>query len=272
MQNKNNLREAQKIMKKQLIELDRICKKYNIKYWIADGTLLGAVRHKGFIPWDDDIDICMLAEDYDNFFKIAKKEINSRYFIQNKKDDINSPVPWIKIRDRNSILIEKNYKERELFHQGISLDVFPMEIYSRKIKIFYKILSKLKNIEISVKENKYLFLKKIILFFKINKICDLFLKYYLIEKTEKSIIGYKYAFTQKYNFEDVFPLSEIEFEGYKFPCPNNVDAYLKELYGDTYMQLPPEKDRVWHAKEIRLNEKCFFEKELERTGRKLYEE
>ena len=140
-----------------------------------------------------------------------------------------------------------------------------------KLKNLYKILFCLKNLEISKNRNKFLFLKKVFIFFKINKLANKIIK--LISETEnKNFVKYKYSFQQIYKYTDIFPLSEIEFEGHKFPCPNNADAYLKEFYGDTYMELPPEKDRVWHAKEIRLNEKCFFEKELERTGRKLYED
>lgn len=78
--NNNILRKAQLRMLNILLEIDRICQKNNIEYWLAEGTLLGAVRNKGFIPWDDDIDICMLREDYNKFIKIAPKELNSEYF------------------------------------------------------------------------------------------------------------------------------------------------------------------------------------------------
>lgn len=271
MLNQDILRKAQLVMLDELIELDRICKKNNINYWLDSGTLLGAVRHKGFIPWDDDIDVCMLEEDYNMLLKIIEKEINFKYFIQSQKSDKYYFTPWIKIRDRNSIII---CKENEKFHQGVSLDIFPMNYYSDINKKLYKILYKIKNIKygnLNEKRTIKNYLKVILIIFKINKLCEKIFKYF-IKNTKNKNIGYMYEFIQLYKYKDIFPLSEIEFEGYKFPCPNNADAYLKELYGDTYMELPPEKDRVWHAKEIKLNEKCFFEKELERTGRKLYED
>ena len=148
-----------------------------------------------------------------------------------------------------------------------------MDRYFIRSKILYRFLYFFKNIKIENNRiNNYYFFKKIIVSFKLNICAEKILKFFLTNKKQNSRLGYRYYWKQLYKYNDIFPLKEIEFEGYKFSCPNNTDAYLKELYGDTYMELPPEKDRVWHAKEIRLNEKCFFEKELERTGRKLYEE
>lgn len=261
------LRKAQMIMLSELIEVDRICKKYDITYWIDSGTFLGAVRHKGFIPWDDDLDICMLSKDYDEFLKVVKKELNKRFFFDNKSTDNLTYFDYSRIRDRNSILLQKNHSLQEKFHQGIFMDIFVMDSFDCRIKKIYKILYRLKEMKISRKRNSYIILKKIVLFLRINKILNLFLK----KSNKKSIVGYRYWFNNMYNYKDIFPLSEIEFEGHKFPCPNNADSYLKELYGNTYMELPPKEARIWHAKEIRLNEKCFFEKELEKTGRKLYE-
>lgn len=270
------LRKAQLIMLDELLEVDKICKRNNIEYWIADGTLLGAVRHKGFIPWDDDIDICMLDEDYKKFIKIAPGELSQNLFLQTSKTDKSyNWFPYVKVRDRNTIFIEGNQNDNEKYHQGINLDIFVMDLYNDRIKKFRKIYNfciKLEKLKIHNGKNRYLILKKILLILKINKIPYLFFRKYLKLFSRKTVVGYRFLFPQLYEKKGIFPLKEIEFEGYKFPCPNNVDAYLKELYGDTYMELPPEKDRVWHAKEIRLNEKCFFEKELERTGRKLYEE
>ena len=277
MVSKEILKEAQKIMLNQLRELDLICRKHNIKYWLDSGALLGAVRHQGFIPWDDDIDVCMLEEDYEKFVKIAKKELSKSIFLQTKEtDSAYNWFPYGKLRDRNSIFLEKEFNENEISHQGINLDIFIMDIFNPRIKKFsmiLKYLNVMEKIRVSNQNNRMLILKKIVLNLKLNKFYFKFTRFFLEKKVNKdSIIGYRYLFLKKHRYIDVFPLKEIEFEGYKFSCPNNTDAYLKELYGDTYMELPPEKDRVWHAKEIRLNEKCFFEKELERTGRKLYEE
>lgn len=274
MQNKEELKKAKKIMVNLLLELDRICKKENIKYWITDGTLLGAIRHKGFIPWDDDIDVCMLTKDYKNFLKIAKENLNSSTFLDNNETDKYTNFNFSKLRDRNSKYIEKKQTDKELFHQGIFIDIFVMDSFERKIKFLYRNLSRIKNLKIYEVKNRFYFLKFILIRFKITKLISKFLSYFLIEENiEKKdfLIGYQYCWNQVYESYDIFPLKEIEFEGHKFPCPNNPDAILKELYGDAYMEFPPEDQRACHASYINTNEKCHFEKLLEENGKDIYD-
>ena len=148
MINEKTLKDAQKIMLEILIEVDRICMKNNIEYWLADGTLLGAVRHRGFIPWDDDIDICMLKEEYNKFLEIAPKELKEKFFLQTSKYDKNYNFLYPKIRDRNSIFIEKYDSNQEKFHQGLNLDIFVMDRYFIRSKILYRFLYFFKNIKI----------------------------------------------------------------------------------------------------------------------------
>lgn len=123
----------------------------------------------------------------------------------------------------------------------------------------YNILLKFK--DLIVERGKYKFLKLILKKFGIvflsTKLFDFL---FLNVKEERKIIGYKYNFNQIYFLKDIFPLKEIEFEETMFYCPGNFDAILKELYGDTYMDLPPKDQRVWHAKEIKFNQKCIFER------------
>lgn len=249
MVNEEILRKAQLVMLDVLIEFDRICKKYNINYWLDSGTFLGAVRHKGFIPWDDDIDVCMLKEDYEKFLKIVIVELKEKYFFQTNITDKFCDIPWSRIRDRNNFGIYKNEK----YHQGLGMDIFPMKSYSFINKTLYKLLFRLKNLkyqEVILKKSIKIILKNILVILKINKIAEKYFNYFL-RKEKKESIGYEYAFSRLFKYKDIFPLSEIEFEGHKFLCPNNADAYLKNLYGNTYMKLPPEKDRICHVKEIR---------------------
>lgn len=83
-----------------LKKIDEVCKKHNINYWLDSGTLLGAVRHQGFIPWDDDIDIGMLREDYEKFLKVAQKDLGDDYFLQTRSTDKNYPLVFAKVRKK----------------------------------------------------------------------------------------------------------------------------------------------------------------------------
>ena len=95
-----SLKEAQELMTTILKDIDSICRKNNINYWIESGTLLGAVRHKGFIPWDDDIDIGMLREDYNKFLEIANKELKDDVILCNFKNEKNVQYQWSKVKHK----------------------------------------------------------------------------------------------------------------------------------------------------------------------------
>ena len=120
--------DRKKIWNKEIelfLEVDRICKKYDIKYYALFGTLLGAVRHKGFIPWDDDIDVAMLRPDYMRFVQVAPQEIKAPYFLQNVYTD-NRIMNWSKIMDDSTSAIE-NW-DAFYMHQGIFVDIFPLDV------------------------------------------------------------------------------------------------------------------------------------------------
>ena len=107
------LRKAQLKMVDILVAIDDICKKHDIEYFLAYGTLLGAVRHKGFIPWDDDCDICMMRADYEKFVQIAKRELPKNLFLQNSDTDPNFPRTMTKVRMKNTKLVEFDESENE---------------------------------------------------------------------------------------------------------------------------------------------------------------
>lgn len=108
-----------------LKEVKRICEKHNIKYFAEGGTLLGAARHGGFIPWDDDIDVAMLRDDYNKFIEIAQSELPEHLFIQNSKTDIR-PNLFTKIRDSRTTWIPKG-NDLKLKNYGIFIDIFPLD-------------------------------------------------------------------------------------------------------------------------------------------------
>lgn len=103
---RKTLRKVQLTQLEILKEVDRICTKHGIKYWLSGGTQLGAVRHNGFIPWDDDLDIDMMREDFNRFLKIARTELQESYYLQDWFTEKAYGLPFAKIRKNNTLFVE----------------------------------------------------------------------------------------------------------------------------------------------------------------------
>lgn len=263
----NDLRKAQLIMLDILKYVDKICEENNINYWLESGTLLGAVRHKGFIPWDDDLDIGMMKEDYEKFIKIFSKYENEKYFLLSKETDKNYNKNFIKIMSKKYFLIEN---EKQLWSTGIYIDVFPFEDFSNNK--LHKILATI----ITLKNNKFLCIEKnknLKIFFKnilryLRFFIYLFIPIeFLIDKVQskeqqgiKKYVGHNLntGFSYKIKKDYVFPLKKSIFEDKEFFIPNNYDKYLTKMYSD-YMQIPSEDKRKSHAVKIIIDEKKFKE-------------
>ena len=238
-----------------LKEVDRVCKKNNIKYFIMYGTLLGAVRHQGFIPWDDDIDICMLRSDYEKFLEIASKELDEKFFVDYEKTNKKYYLPFAKVRNKNTQVFEEASKKYD-GHKGIWIDIFP---YDYKKKNSYNIIDKIKfkifhvfHVSLVKKSLKKEYSKKVS--FVAN-----FLSYKFIfrwkkilsihKKREKYVLHYgleKIYETPIIAVNDIFPLKKYKFEDCEFYGPKNADKILTDTYGD-YMQLPPVEKRITHS-------------------------
>lgn len=224
---------------KILDEIDRICKKHNITYFLFWGTLIGAVRHKGFIPWDDDIDLGMPIEDYKKFIKAAKKELSDEFFLQTNKTDKYHTLTFAKVRLNNTVFCEKNCSEN---HMGIFVDIIPLYRYDEASELSKKkvyLVESLNN-AISGKRTKEDFGSK-----TLSKLPDGVL-YRLRDALSYSGKGnmfrsWYYTFAE----DDFLPTAEMEFCGKKYPVPKNYDKLLRQVYGD-YMQLPPEEKRIAH--------------------------
>lgn len=251
----DDIQKLRKVQLRILDELDRICKANDLTYWLDFGTLLGAVRNGEFIPWDDDIDVSMKMEDSIKFQEIAQKELPNDFFLQTTKTDPEFKQCFFKLRDCNSTFIETHEKnEGAPYHQGIFIDIFPAYLYPKMPRLFQKVLMRT---TVRSRYKAVVNSNKIIINYPIYYFCK-FIWFILsfFKKTGYGQIpednGYMYSVPLEY----LYPLSEIEFEGKKYPAPKNPHGHLSVMYGKNYMTPPPETNRVPHAKLILPDTPC----------------
>jgi lipopolysaccharide cholinephosphotransferase len=247
-----DIREAQQVMLSLLREFDKVCKQYGLCYWIDHGTLLGAVRHKGFIPWDDDLDVTMPREDYEKFIVIAEKELPESTFLQIKHTDPFTHVHFAKLRDRNSTYIEDWEEGKNIrHHQGIFMDIFPVNyIHPSKITIYRNLVNSSK-----IFCNRYMKIDIIAKWFidKLNGFHSLSNNYVVSG-------GENMHYVTHVPKEIVFPLQILEFEEMDVPVPQDTHNYLRSIFGEDYMTLPPKEKRKVHSVYIAIDETCAYEK------------
>ncbi len=236
-----------------LKEIHHICQRHDISYWLDGGTLLGAVRHQGFIPWDDDIDIAMTEDDMARFVCIAPGELSKNLYLQTPQNEPDSKEPIVKVRDLNSFYLETSDNPAAHYPKGVFVDIFPMVAYpslSRKwVKIISRGISKSYSI---LHKSHYYSLRSFAEFFWFGA-------KYLFFKTVWSILGLvcpkkeymsniliNNGYGIMHRQDAIFPLGTIQFEGITFSAPANPDAYLKDLYKN-YMEIPPVEKRVIHS-------------------------
>lgn len=245
------LRRQQERMLELLCEIDRICKKHGIRYWLSSGTLIGAVRHGGFIPWDDDLDIEMMREDYDRLMDILPTELPSTMALQNHRTDHTYFFFYAKVRDRRSLLSEGNNYDRMWKEQGIYIDIFPLEYQPISIhKISEKTAGHMYKIWRTCTDDN-LGIRKVMRLFHFNRrfVFPLLRLLCSISGTDVITSGMGIPYHNPRFAKDIFPLATLKFEGREFPVPHNYDHMLRLMYGD-YMQLPPEGSITTHCSRL----------------------
>lgn len=255
-QEDGRLRQAQLKMLEMLKAIDQICIKHGLDYWLEGGTLLGAIRHQGFIPWDDDLDISMPRSSFDAFLKLAPAELPKHMCLQTAQTDpgyFNLSVP-LKIRDRNSRFIEIHETSREPYVQGIFIDVF---VYDKMLEdekqrkrhkfMAKKVLRLLRHKYSKTAMGHYAQMYSVISRFIPKQTLEKQL-YKIIQQANNSTspyLGYGYDCVNSnlVSYDDIYPLRKVQFESNEFYMPNKAEVILTQLYGD-YMELPPEQDRI----------------------------
>lgn len=266
MNKKINLREMQEIELLILKYVHDICEENQLDYYMCGGTLLGAVRHKGFIPWDDDIDIFMFREDYMKLLEILRNTSHDLFEMMSFYDNKDYYYPFAKVTHKQTTLIETDVPKIDGL--GIYIDIFPIDglpnqeksrkLYFKKI-LFYR---RLLNYSISYKSQSK---KKEIMKYPIWLLLNGLGYKNILKLIDRMAMEYKVIDSNNVacsvageNIEKKMPLEvfckkiKMKFEDYEFYAPIGYTVHLSNLYGD-YMKLPPKEKRVTHHNNI-----CFW--------------
>ena len=256
---KKTLDKLHKVELEILDEFVRICEKYKLNYFLTGGTMLGAIRHNGFIPWDDDIDIGMTRHDYDLFIEYAKIELSKEYYLDCFETNKEYYLPFAKIKMNNTIFDEEENHHLNN-HKGIYIDIIPFENAKKADSIIQKIQAILvRNITNAMffktkirtlKESRnplLVFILSIIPKYSLMKLQKIISKLNNDDNSE-----YIVALAGTYNYKKetmkrniLLPTKKINFENKEYCGMNNPDAYLTNIFGN-YMELPPVEKRINH--------------------------
>ncbi|MDR0686707.1 MAG: LicD family protein [Dysgonamonadaceae bacterium] len=249
------LRRAQLRMLDILIVFDGICRRHNIDYWLASGTLLGARRYGGFIPWDDDLDVEIRQKDHHRLLRVLERELPPELRLQCRRTDKNYWYYFPKIRDTRSEVLEPETLKYNFLYRGIFIDIFPMEpFFSTFIKRRLDgILVRTARRRFAPSRLQRVFNYVALLFYPFARlfIAATRLAFLFLPKTKYTDIPGKETCDARLACH-LFPLGSIRFEGRFFPAPHDTDGYLTGIYGKDFMTPPPPEQRGRHTQEIRF--------------------
>ena len=243
----SQLRQIQLNLVGILKEIDRVCRKNNITYWLDFGTLLGAVRHKGFVPWDDDLDIGIFKKDYKRFKKCLLKDLQDPFVLRDYKMSKIHKLPILRVYNNHFLVARKRTSNGEPIYENAWVDVFPLVNGTLASKIFFEknygkyLRRTIHQIDDGVLNRIISYILKPI-FRIMSVVVILYCKIFI---SDSYVLDYGINFKPLRKKSEILPLSTVEFEGFEFPAPANTDAYLQRFYGD-YNQIPPEDKRVTH--------------------------
>lgn len=267
------LTKLQKVEKEILQDFQQLCEKYKIRYFAIGGTLIGAIRHEGFIPWDDDIDLGMLREDFDKFLAIPEEEYNDKYVLctPEKKNEYYSIIP--KFIRKDSLFVTDLAVDSGVEEIGIFVEIFVFENVDASKKKRARQIRKVnwaKNVHAqAVSSHVVVYDKGIVGGLKrlVKTYISLMVRCRHLDSRQTNAAflkltnspvetGYVAYFgdhtTEDFlsKKEDLFPLEEHSFEDITILVPRNYDELLHQAYGE-YMQIPPEEDR-WNQAPLKL--------------------
>ena len=256
------VKQLQQITLAMLKDIDDVCTRYGIPYYLGEGTLLGAVRHKGFIPWDDDIDLLMMRDDYERFLQIAPAAMGERYEIQHYTTMANCWTPLMKVR---LLTDDPKFRQSHIAHvtpnNGPMIDIFPLDNVPKRSSFGQTLQGTMARILRGTLSQKMrtaeddTFAKKVLRFAS-----HFFTREFLFQCINRNYLRYNapdnpyvvclasYYKVQKETFpKEAFgePV-RVPFEDGMFPVPQNPDLILTTIYGDYMTPPPPEKRVIKH--------------------------
>lgn len=246
-----NLRAHQLLLLDMLKEIDRICKKHHISYMLFAGSALGAIRHQGFIPWDDDLDVVMLRPEYERFLSVAPKELDSGLYFMQSEFSEHWPMFFSKLRRNGTACIERQVPKDRLMHQGVYIDIFPCDNLSD-----HAFVRKLQFLASKVVIAKSLYRRGYLTDSKTKKafiqVCRLlpqkpFWKFVVRRRDGQSEMVHTFLGGASRYEKNIYPRAWFEntirvpFESGEFPVTKYYDELLTVLYGDYMTPLPEEK-------------------------------
>lgn len=255
------MNELQQVQLSILQEMDRVCRKNGIRYFLFSGTLLGAVRHKGFIPWDDDIDVVLLRDEYERFVRLPPEEFDPNFFLQTSDSDPEYHNVYAKLRRSDTTYVESYMDHRRINH-GVFIDVFPLDgVPSNRFlqALFWypvSVLGYTASLKAFKKEPK----PHLIFPFELFKAMSPMGGASMMRAYGKLMGMFDLRRSDKVGFltHAGFPLRhvvyerswfdrtvELEYEGLSMPAPGEHHQVLTQLFGE-YMTPPPEEKRVSH--------------------------
>ena len=251
-----------------LQKIDEICKHHNLEYWGIGGTALGAVRHQGFVPWDDDIDIGMTRKDYEVFLSVVQQELPAGYHVQNFDTEHNSPFYFTKIRKDNTKFVEYYLRDYKM-HHGIFVDIFPFDnipdnptirkIHFKVSRFLYQLYlckslstvcsSRFEQQGKHAKTYKH-YVRKFVhyLLYPVPKKWLFYMLDYCVQlfnSKETNRMGHIVRRRLSVARDVLYPIRMLKFGEGHMPVPNDYDTYLKRQFGD-YMAMPPKDRRYGH--------------------------
>lgn len=261
MQDQALLKKIQFTQLEIMKNIDAVCKRHNIKYYLCAGTALGAIRHHGFIPWDDDLDIMLPREEYNRLLNALNIELSDQYWLQSYSTDEHYWQPFAKVRKTGTVYKEKGMEKFDDSRCGVWVDIFPMDYagdkgtFGLKWKRYWvKVIS----FTLRIREfhlNNSSFSRR---YAPAIMLLRCFPSSVLKRMQEKIMLGNKKKARNFVNLastyeidKETYPIAwfaeEIftQFEDYVLPVPNGYEDYLKQLYGN-YMELPPVEKRMGH--------------------------